>query len=179
MPLHASLKLTCCCPFDVAFDVANCHILCQICCCLLRLLAIPGVLLLEQASVLGVNSTVLVDTHKSDGTNPHTHSFARACAMSADHWGQTCKHTAVHACDNSGHAAVIMISVFCEGVTCVHAGCEAGEKAHTAGPTLERDDSAMEEAWVCRIICLCCLGISDCMWINKVDFTAGSTYVAY
>ncbi|KAL3151673.1 hypothetical protein ABBQ38_012658 [Trebouxia sp. C0009 RCD-2024] len=26
-------------------------------------------------------------------------------------------------------------------------GCEAGEKAHTAGPTLERDDSAMEEAW--------------------------------
>lgn len=41
------------------------------------------------------------------------------------------------------------------------AGCEAGlhpekatgngKKPHTAGPALERDDSAMEEAWVCSL----------------------------
>lgn len=82
-----------------------------------------------------------------------THSIARACALSVDLWGQTRKHIAMHACDNNRHTAVIMISLYYEGVTCIHAGREAGlhgQKAHPAGPTLERDDSAMEEAWVCR-----------------------------
>lgn len=53
------------------------------------------------------------------------------------------------------------------------AGCQAGlhvgkatgtgKKPHTAGPALERGDSAMEEAWVCSIPSVFCVSASSCM----------------
>lgn len=56
-----------------------------------------------------------------------------------------------------------------QNIVIVLAGCEAGllfekargtgKKAHAAGPTLDRDDSAMEEAWVGSIAELAYCGL--------------------
>lgn len=56
-----------------------------------------------------------------------------------------------------------------QNIVTILAGCEAGllsekargtgKKAHAAGRTLDRDDSAMEEAWVCSIPALAYCGL--------------------
>ena len=60
----------------------------------------------------------------------------------------------------------------------IHAGCKAGldgEKAHTAGPTLERDDSAMEEAWVC---CSHLLVFSWCLKLHVIMMLTAQQAIA-
>ena len=57
---------------------------------------------------------------------------------------------------NACHHFILNAFVGDEARLHVEKATGTGKKPHTAGPALERDDSAMEEAWVCSIPSLSC-----------------------
>ena len=64
---------------------------------------------------------------------------------------------------NACHHDMLSILAGCEAGLPVENAIGTGKKPHTAGPALERDDSAMEEAWVCSTPNLSCVSASSCM----------------